>query len=93
MHKKGLSALFAVMLASTMLTAGPVLAASHMKPGGAMDTGKMMTKDMDADKDGMVSKDEFMKKMAAMWDKMDKEKKGKVPMSDVERFFNTMSGS
>ena len=92
MYKRGLSTLFAAMLAASMLMATSAQAASHVKPGG-MDTGKMMTKDMDADKDGMVSKDEFMKKMGAMWDKMDKDKKGKVPMADVERFFNTMGSN
>lgn len=78
----------AAILSATMLAGTAVFAASHAKPDG-MTPGKMMTKDMKADKDGMVTKDEYMKKMGAMWDHMDKEKKGMVKMSDLERVFNT----
>ncbi|MEP7083116.1 MAG: hypothetical protein ABI854_00155 [Betaproteobacteria bacterium] len=88
MHQK---LLLAALLGSTMLVATSSQAASHAAPGGmAM---KPMSKEMMADKDGMVTKDEFMKKMGAMWDKMDKDKKGKVPMADFDRLFNmSMTG-
>ncbi len=84
MHQK---LLLAALLGSTMLVAMSAQAASHSAPGGmAM---KPMSKEMMADKDGMVTKDEFLKKMGAMWDKMDKDKKGKVPMADFDRLFNS----
>ena len=91
MQRKPISQLFAAVMASAMLAATPVQAAGHAAPGSmAM---KPMSKEMAADKDGMVTKDEFMKKMGAMWDKMDKEKKGKVPMADFDRLFNmSMTG-
>ncbi|MEO7762167.1 MAG: hypothetical protein ABIS68_09690 [Casimicrobiaceae bacterium] len=89
MQKK--SMLIAAMLAGAMLVGGSVQAAKHVAPGG-MSMGQMMTKDMDADKDGMITKDEYMKKMGTMWDKADKDKKGKVPMADLEKVFNTMGG-
>jgi hypothetical protein len=88
MQKKALSGLFAALLAASMFMAASAQAASHMAPG-ATDMGKTMTKEMKADKDGMVTREEFMKKMGEMFDKMDKNKTGKVPMSDLERFFNT----
>jgi hypothetical protein len=84
--------LLAAMFAATMLMAASVQAAGHAAPGG-MTPGKMVSSSMTADKDGMVTKDEFMKKMGAMWDKMDKEKKGKVAMADIERFFNNQTSN
>ena len=90
MHQK---LLLAALLGSTMLVATATQAASHAAPGGMAMKPMSMSKEMTADKDGMVTKDEFMKKMGAMWDKMDKDKKGKVPMADFDRLFNTsMSG-
>ncbi len=90
---KKASVLAAAILATSMLVGIQPLAAGHTQPGG-MGAGKMMTKDMKADGDGMVSKDEYMKRMTEMWEKMDKEKKGKVKMSDLERAFNTgMAGN
>ena len=44
------------------------------------------------DKDGMVTKEEYLKKMGAMWDKADAGKKGKVAPADLEKVFNTMGG-
>ena len=89
MQKRSL--LVTVMLAGSMFAAGAVQAASHIKPGD-MSMGKMMTKDMSMDKDGMITKDEYMKKMGMMWDKADKDKKGKVSAGDLEKVFNTMGG-
>ena len=85
------SMLIAAMMAGAMFAAGSVQAASHAAPGG-MAMGKMMTKDMDTDKDGMITKAEYMKKMTSMWEKADKDKKGKVPVADLEKIFNTMGG-
>ena len=79
------------LLVGAMLATGSIQAASHMAPGG-MSMGKMITKDMDADKDGMITKEEYLKKMGAMWDKADKDKKGKVTPADLEKVFNTMGG-
>lgn len=88
MHKRSL--LIAALL-TTALTVGTAGAASHMKPG-AMSMGKMMTKDMAMDKDGMITKEAYLKHMSMMWDKADKEKKGKVKAADLENIFNTMGG-
>ena len=79
------------MLAGAMFAAASVQAASHAAPGG-MSMGKAMTKDMQADKDGMVTKDEYMKQVTAMWMKADKDNKGKVSKADLEKVFNTMGG-
>ncbi len=51
----------------------------------AQQKGMDMVKTMDADKDGMISKSEFMKKMEAMWDSMDKGKKGRLTPEDVQK--------
>lgn len=91
MQRKQVSLLLAALMGSAMLVATSAQAASHAAPGGmAM---KPMSKEMSADKDGMVTKEEYLKKMGMMWDKMDKEKKGKVPMADFDRLFNmSMTG-
>ena len=89
MQKRSL--LITALLASAMFTAASVQAASHAAPGG-MAMGKMMTKDMAMDKDGMITKEEYLKKMGAMWDKADAGKKGKVAPADLENVFNTMGG-
>ncbi len=42
-------------------------------------------KAMDKDKDGMISKAEFMAMMEAKWAAMDKSKKGKLTADDVSK--------
>ena len=88
MQKRSL--LIAAMFAGTMIAAGSVQAAAHAAPAGSM--GAMMTKDMAQDKDGMITKEEYLKKVSSMWDKADKDKKGKVSKNDLEKVFNTMGG-
>ena len=68
---KSQSVVFAAILA--------VAAASAM----AADSMGMDMKAMDTNKDGMVSKDEYMKYHEAMWMKMKKGKDGMVDMKDV----------
>ncbi len=45
-------------------------------------------KAMDVDKDGMVSKAEFMQKMGEMFDKMDTKKAGKLTPQDVQKIID-----
>ena len=44
-------------------------------------------KAMDTDNDGMISKDEFMKYHAAMWDQMTKDSNGTMSVSDANSAF------
>jgi Ca2+-binding EF-hand superfamily protein len=44
-------------------------------------------KAMDTDGDGMISKDEFMKYHAAMWDQMTKDSNGSMTVSDASSSF------
>jgi Ca2+-binding EF-hand superfamily protein len=44
-------------------------------------------KAMDADNDGMISKDEFMKYHADMWDQMTKDSNGSMSVSDASSAF------
>lgn len=62
---------------------GPVLANHHIKGEGDM-------KMMDTNKDGMISKDEFMKHHEMMWDKMKKNSGGSVDMKDMEAMHKDM---
>ena len=45
-----------------------------------------------ANKDGMVSKKDFMAMMEKKWDAMDKGKKGMLSMTDVMRIFSDTKG-
>ncbi len=45
---------------------------------------------MDTNKDGMISKDEFMKHHEMMWDKMKKNSAGSVDMKDMEAMHKEM---
>jgi Ca2+-binding EF-hand superfamily protein len=42
-------------------------------------------KTMDTNKDGMITKDEFMRMMGAKFDAMDKNKTGAISYSDVSK--------
>ena len=57
----------------------------HNKDSMGMDM-----KAMDANGDGMISKDEFMKSHEAMWDKMKKNDKGMVDMKDMKMMHDAM---
>ena len=62
----------------------PALANHHIKGEGGM-------KMMDTNKDGMISKDEFMKHHEMMWDKMKKNSAGTVDMKDMEAMHKDMA--
>jgi hypothetical protein len=63
---------------------GSALANHHLKGEGGM-------KMVDANKDGMISKDEFMKHHEMMWDKMKKNSAGSVDMKDMEAMHKEMA--
>jgi len=67
----------AAALAAAMFAVVPPLA--HAQKG--MDN----IKAMDMDKDGMISKPEFMAMMEKMYDSMDKGRKGKLSAEDVAK--------
>jgi hypothetical protein len=71
--------LLSFLAAATLLTASVGFAAApeDFARGGMHFDAKAM----DADKDGMISQDEFMKFHADMWDKMKKDKDGMVAVS------------
>ncbi len=50
----------------------------------------MDMKMMDTNKDGMISKQEFMKHHEAMWEKMKKDKMGMVDVKEMERMHGEM---
>lgn len=47
---------------------------------------------MDANKDGMVSRAEFMQMVEAKWNEMDKQKKGMLTPDDVSRIMMHLAG-
>jgi hypothetical protein len=49
---------------------------------------KFNAKAMDADHDGTITKDEFMKYDEAMWDKMKKDKNGMMTVADAGKNFS-----
>jgi hypothetical protein len=67
----------ATLLAAAMLAVVPPMA--HAQKG--MDN----IKAMDKDRDGMISKPEFMAMMEKMYDDMDKGRKGKLTAEDVAK--------
>ena len=86
------------VLCSTALVgfAGHAVAQSSMKSdtmkSDSTKTDKM-AKDsmkMDANADGMVSQDEFMKYHTAMWGKIKKNDKGMAMMADVNMVYGNM---
>lgn len=84
MHK------FALSLAIALLTVGPAaMAMDDMKTDKPMDM-KMAMKMMDANNDGMISKEEFMKHHEMMYDKMKKNKGGMVDVKDMEMMHQHM---
>jgi hypothetical protein len=74
-----------ILISAAVLFAasGAAFADHHMKGEGGM-------KMMDTNKDGMISKDEFMKHHEMMWDKMKKNSTGSVDMKDMESMHKEM---
>lgn len=74
-----------ILISAAILFAasGAAFADHHMKGEGGM-------KMMDTNKDGMISKDEFMKHHEMMWDKMKKNSTGSVDMKDMEAMHKEM---
>ncbi len=77
---------FAALTSSAAL---PVFAADG---DGGLQQFAMETKKM-ADKDGMVSKKDFMKMMEKKFDAMDKSHKGMLSTDDIMRIFNDKTGA
>jgi Ca2+-binding EF-hand superfamily protein len=71
---------------ATAVAIGAAVAFSPVVSTYAQDS-KMMTelKKMDTNKDGMMSRDEFLKMMAAKFDAMDKNKTGMLSLADIEK--------
>ena len=67
---------------------GSALADQTQAPRWVEPEAKMM-----ADKNGMVSKKDFMKMMEKKFDEMDKGKKGMLSTQDVMRIFNDKTGA
>lgn len=72
----------ALVAAVSLGASASAFAMDDMKHGMGMKHGMDM-KMMDANGDGMVSKDEYMKYHEAMWAKMKKDKNGMVMMDDM----------
>lgn len=58
---------------------------AFVPPVAHAQKGMEMIKSMDKDKDGMISKSEFMAMMEQKFDMMDKAKKGKLTAEDVAK--------
>ena len=85
MHKFTLSLAIALLIVGTSAQA-----MDDMKMDKPMDM-KMAMKMMDANNDGMISKEEFMKHHEMMFDKMKKNKAGMVDMKDMEMMHHNMA--
>jgi hypothetical protein len=75
-----------VFLTAAMLTSvafGQAEASAEPARGGM----HFSARDMDADHDGVISKDEFMKYHADVWDKMTKSSGGSMATSDLAASF------
>ena len=76
-----MSKVFSGLIAGACLSASvAAFAAEDMKPGMMM----MDMSKMDANADGMISKDEFMKHQESMFNSMKKNKDGMVMMKDMQ---------
>lgn len=78
---------FLVFLAAVTMTS--LGYAQDSSTSGDLARGGMhfSAKAMDANHDGMISKDEFMKYHSDMWDSMTKDSKGTMTMSDAKSAF------
>ena len=64
------------------LLCAPAFAGAHEHEGKGHEG---MMKSMDANGDGMISKDEFMKAHEAKWNELPKNKDGQVSLADMEK--------
>jgi len=64
----------------------PVVSYAQAKDGKEQKFHKM-----DTNKDGMVSKDEFMKAMTDKWNEMDKGKKGMLSAADIDKIISSFN--
>ncbi len=70
------------VLTTVLLVTGP-LAHAQTSTQPRQQGGRVMA--MDTDKDGMISKQEFMRMMEAKFDEMDKGKTGKLTPAEVQQ--------
>lgn len=84
MFKNRIAAALAV--AALSIISGPVLA------DGTTDMGQFV-KMCDTNKDGMVSKEEFMKHVEKVWTKMDAKKVDKMDQKQFELFLKALMKS
>lgn len=77
--------LLALVASAFVGTSLPAIAADDMK-----HSKDMMMKMMDANSDGMISKDEFMKHHEKMYEGMKKNKEGMVDMKDMQMMHDGM---
>jgi hypothetical protein len=90
---KAKRAMLSVLLAAAAMTlAGTARAetptASNAEWRGMVET---MYQGMDANRDGMVSRTEFLKEMGKRFDKMDRAKKGTVDMKSIETILSELA--
>ena len=82
------------ILCGTAMMALAGQAVAQMKDDKMMAKDKMMDKmemkKMDANNDGMVSREEFMKYHETMWGKIKKNDKGMAMMNDVQMAYGPM---
>ncbi|RJG21701.1 hypothetical protein [Massilia cavernae] len=78
-----------VFLAATLIAASTSTIAHPDKKGEKSMDMKML----DANGDGMISKDEFMKHHEMMWDKMKKNPSGMVDMKEMEMMHKEKHGA
>jgi Ca2+-binding EF-hand superfamily protein len=83
---------FAIALVALSIVAAPAALAQDMSKKAQMQDMPRMAhmdefmKSCDMDHDGMISKDEMMKHMEKMFDKMDTKKTGKLDKKQSEAF-------
>ena len=72
---------------ASAIAVGAAVALSPVVATVAQQESKAMTeaKKMDTNKDGMISRQEFLDMMGAKFDAMDKSKKGVLSPADVEK--------
>ena len=76
---------FSKVLAMAAMAAA-IVAAPAVQAREDMDA-NIFVKNFQMDKDGMVTKEEFMKKMEKMFDKQDTKKMGKIDQKQLEQFW------
>lgn len=74
-----------VIFGAAMLVVVPAIAMDNMQMGKSMDM-----KMVDANGDGMISKDEFMKHHETMFEKMKKNSAGMVDIKDMGMMHKNM---